>query len=271
MDNNIASTSTTTGSLQVGGGCGIIGNIHCGGNINCNGKLILLEANGDQIQITSNNNNWLFNSYSNSVYSSSNCLSLRGWSNNAWTNTLFEFCQNGALIIKTATNSTPTTTGSLQLWGGCGIQQNLYVGGSIYIGELGSNTDPLYISRINSSLNITEMAVYIGDDGVLSSSLSTFPPTTEAFSTDYFTIRSSNVTNPFHAFSSTGNYYCAKNIYCGGIIYLGVDQTSNTDPMYITRSNVGSNITEIAVYIGDDGINSMSYPSGTEKVLALFE
>ena len=60
INNNIASTSTTTGSLQVGGGCGIIGNIHCGGNINCNGKLILLEPNGDQIQITSNNNNWFF-------------------------------------------------------------------------------------------------------------------------------------------------------------------------------------------------------------------
>ena len=38
------------------------GNFHCGKNINCNGKLILLEPNGDQIQITSNNNNWLFKS-----------------------------------------------------------------------------------------------------------------------------------------------------------------------------------------------------------------
>ena len=36
------------------------GNFYCGKNINCNGKLILLEPNGDQIQITSNNNNWLF-------------------------------------------------------------------------------------------------------------------------------------------------------------------------------------------------------------------
>ena len=79
-------------------------------------------------------------------------------------------------------------------------------------------TDPLFISRINSSLNITELSVCIGDDGVSSSSLSTFPPTTEAFPTDYFTIRSSNVTNPFHAFSSTGNYYCTKNIHCGGNI-----------------------------------------------------
>ena len=132
--------------------------------------------------------------------------------------------------------------------------------GTIYFGATTSNTDPLYISRINSNgLNVSELAVFIGDDAV--SSLSIFPPTTEAFPTDYFTIRSSNVTNPFHAFSSTGNYYCAKNIYCNGNIYLGIDQTSNTDPMYITRSNVGLNITEIAVYIGDDGTNSISYPS----------
>ena len=93
INNDIASTSTSTGSLQVGGGVGIIGNINCGGNINCNGKLILLEPNGDVIQITSNNNNWLFNSYSNSVYNGSNCFSLRRWSNNAWKNTLFELCQ----------------------------------------------------------------------------------------------------------------------------------------------------------------------------------
>ena len=106
----------------------------------------------------------------------------------------------------------------MQLYGGAGIQQNLYVGGSIYIGNSDSNTDPLYISRINSSgLNITELSMIIGDDGVASSSLSTFPPTTEAFPTDYFTIRTSNVTNPFHAFSSTGSYYCSKNIYCTNI------------------------------------------------------
>jgi hypothetical protein len=67
------------------------GNFHCGKNINCNGKLILLEPNGDQIQITSNNNNWLFNSYPNSVYSGSNCLRLKGLRNNSWTNNLFKF------------------------------------------------------------------------------------------------------------------------------------------------------------------------------------
>ena len=97
---------------------------------------------------------------------------------------------------------------------------------------------------------------------VSSSSLSTFPLTTEAFPSDFFTIRSSNVTNPFHAFSSTGSYYCAKNIYCGDHIYLGVDPTSNSDPVYMTRSNLSSNITEISAYIGDDGTNSISVPSG---------
>ena len=67
-----------------------------------------------------------------------------------------------------------------------------------------------------------------------------------------------------------GNINCGSNIYCNGNIYLGIDQTSNSDPMYITRSNVSSNITEIAVYIGDDGTNSMSYPSAETNSVDYF-
>ena len=153
--------------------------------VNNYGSIYSYEPNGNNLIFDNTNNKWLISCYSNSVYSGSNCLSLKGWRSNAWTNTLFEFTQNGDLIIKSANNSTSTTTGCLQLYGGGSIQQNLYVGGNIYIGNSDSNTDPLYISRINTAgLNITELSVFIGDDGVSSSSLSTFPPATESFPTD---------------------------------------------------------------------------------------
>ena len=44
----------------------------------------------------------------------------------------------------------------------------------------------MYITRSNLSSNITEIAVYIGDDG--GTSITTFPPTNESSPTDYFSI-----------------------------------------------------------------------------------
>ena len=114
---------------------------------------------------------------------------------------------NGNLLIKTATNATTLTSGCLQLYGGASIQQNLFVGGNIYFGETTSNTDPMYISRSNLTGNITEIAVYIGDDGANSMNL----PSGEPSSVDYFSIRSTNNVLS-HLFSSTGNYYCSNNI-----------------------------------------------------------
>jgi hypothetical protein len=40
--------------------------------------------------------------------------------------------------------------------------------------------------------------------------------------------------------------------------------------MYISRSNLTENITEIAVYIGDDGANSMNLPSGEPSSVDYF-
>ncbi|WP_371079252.1 hypothetical protein, partial [Salmonella enterica] len=73
--------------------------------------------------------------------------------------------------------------------------------------------------------------MYIGDDG--SSPLSTFPPTNESSSTDYFSIRATNISNPIHSFASSGYYYCSNNIYC----------TNNINGGSLIPTNSGGSIT----------------------------
>ena len=68
----------------------------------------------------------------------------------------------------------------------------------------------MYISRTNLAGNITEIAVYIGDDGTNTINI----PSGETSNVDYFSIRSS--IGLHHIFSSTGNYYAGNNI--NGII-----------------------------------------------------
>jgi hypothetical protein len=70
----------------------------------------------------------------------------------------------------------------------------------------------MYIKRNYITGNVSELAVYIGDDGT--QAISYFPPQNESTPTDFFSIRASNTNNPHHCFSSTGNYYCGASIYC---------------------------------------------------------
>ena len=95
-----------------------------------------------------------------------------------------------------------------------------------------NNTDPIYIKRNKIASNVSELAVYIGDDGL--SPLSTFSSTNESSSTDYFSIRATNISNPIHSFASSGNYYCSNNIL-------------TTNNVNITKSLIGSSIIVIHI------------------------
>ena len=56
-----------------------------------------------------------------------------------------------------------------------------------------------------------------------------------------------------------------KNLFVGGNIYFG-ETTSNSDSMYISRTNLTGNVSELACYIGDDATNIIStFPPTNES------
>ena len=117
--------------------------------------------------------------------------------------------------------------------------------------------------------------MYIGDDGKTDGIYTiTFPPYSESSinsAVDYFSIRSTNGGDMLHhLFSSsdntvyTNNVYTYSNIGISGVIWFGINSFSNfdsnnTDPIYIKRNKIASNVSELSCYIGDDGTQALSY------------
>ena len=60
-----------------------------------------------------------------------------------------------------------------------------------------------------------------------------------------------------------------KNLFVGGNIYFG-ETTSNSDSMYISRTNLAGNITEIAVFLADDETNTFIILSGETSYVDYF-
>ena len=129
--------------------------------------------------------------------------------------------------------------------------------------------------------------MYIGDDGKTDGIYTiTFPPYSESSinsAVDYFSIRSTNNSDMLHhLFSSSGNYYCANTVYTNnvytysnigisGVLWFGINgfsnlDSNNTDPIYIKRNKIASNVSELACYIGDDGTTAISnFPPTNES------
>ena len=142
------------------------------------------------------------------------------------------------------------------------------------------NTDPFYIKKNIVGGNVSELRMYIRDDGKNDGIYTiTFPPYSESSinsAVDYFSIRSTNNSDMLHhLFSSSGNYYCANTVYTNnvytysnigisGVLWFGINgfsnlDSNNTDPIYIKRNKIASNVSELACYIGDDGTQALPY------------
>lgn len=122
--NTTSAVSTTTGALQVAGGVGIRGNLYVGGTAYLNDAEVLTT--------------------------SSRITSVEG---------LTQITQD--FVVNTTTNSVSTLTGALQVRGGVGIAkdvrigQNLYVSGSVFLGDAQVLTTQ---SGITSNLGRTEIS-----------------------------------------------------------------------------------------------------------------
>ena len=73
-----------------------------------------------------------------------------------------------------------------------------------------ANTDTTKIIQNVVNSNITELALYNGNEGTTTSTV-TLPIPEEAATRDYVTVRSTNA-GVHHAFSTTGNYYYGNSI-----------------------------------------------------------
>lgn len=100
INSTTESTASNNGALTVAGGTGVGKNLNVGGNANLAKDVTIggkLNLNGD--------------------------LAVKG-----------DLSTEGVLKVSNTTNSTSTTTGALQIAGGAGIAQNLFVGGSLSSG-----------------------------------------------------------------------------------------------------------------------------------------
>ena len=125
--NTTQSTSSTTGSLQVGGGAGIVGNLYVGGNAIVTGN-------------TTHQGLSLFTNTTQSTSSATGALQVTGGAGIganlyvggnttiAGTNTI-----TGNVVIKSTEASTSVSTGSLQVNGGLGVTGGIFSAGTINV------------------------------------------------------------------------------------------------------------------------------------------
>lgn len=152
LPNITPSTSTSTGALLVTGGVGIGGNLNVGGtssnitgNLQINQSLTVSVDASVVGNINNTGNTTTNNLIVNSTGSIPTLTSTSITSSNVGVSNTANIVQ---LNVTGTTDSTSTTSGSLQCVGGAGISQSLYVGGNI---------------NGLSNINITQNAIISGD------------------------------------------------------------------------------------------------------------
>ena len=141
-----------------------------------------------------------------------------------------------------------TFTGTIAANGGISSTNNVYANNlatsnAIWFGGDVNNTDNSDSTYIQKNIiypyallnrNVCDLALYCGDDG--SGTTITLPVSGENSQTDYVTVRAADGVH--HAFSTSGNYYCAGNIVVTGTV------TANT--FIGTSSNIVGAIVNAA-------------------------
>jgi hypothetical protein len=137
---NVASTSSTTGTLKITGGLGVSGNINSGGSVIFNTKLY---TTADNSAISVHNDLGLVKKVGEVsklvaglgdevILATSNYNDMRTDAISTGTITdRFKILSTGETRVLSTTGSTSASTGALVVSGGVGVSQNLYVGGNI--------------------------------------------------------------------------------------------------------------------------------------------
>lgn len=144
---SVESSSTNTGSLLVGGGAGIVGNLHVGGTITAEGGFSGLNAT--RIFENTSSVTVIDNTVTQQI-----SLVVADFTATLITSTLTQI--NNVVSITNTASSTSTDSGALTVAGGVGIGENLFVKGSISAegGFLGLNANSIY--QNTSSVTVTD-------------------------------------------------------------------------------------------------------------------
>ena len=297
------SGSTTTGALVVTGGVGI------GGNLNVGGVLNTFNKNTDGIRIATNyvsggngtNDYGSLGFYGNLGGANDNKTGeIRSYNDSGFYGSLEFFVRtNGAsaagtdttrlikiggqsndVIVYSTVSSVSTDTGALQIVGGVGIGQALYVGGGINVGgniiptnnniSLGSSSSPfadiflgansLYIDTIKFSGTLTNLKLESSAGPVtLNAGAGIFTNTTNA---------SSTITGAIQVVGGVG---IGKNLYVGGneVIFGDIEVRGGDFTTDNTTFNLINNIATTVNFAGSSTALTIGTSTGYVSIRSL--
>jgi hypothetical protein len=136
-----ASTSTTTGALQVAGGVGVAGAVNVGGTVSILDNVALILGTSGGTNSIRYNTPTLPGIYFQTAGSDKALISANG-NLLIGGNSEAGFTGGGGMKAFSSTASTSTTTGALQVVGGVGVGGAMFIGGAIAIGNTVNTVSP---------------------------------------------------------------------------------------------------------------------------------
>ena len=229
--NNTGSTiSTDSGALTVAGGVGIGGDLYLGGSAILN--TVRATASGNLYIETGSVNTWTF------VFGTDGVLT-----------------NPGKVIIRSDEDSSSTTTGALQVVGGAGIGQNLYVKGSITAegGFVGLNATSIYQNTSSVTVNDPgyegQVSIIVADN----TNTIFFANSTTFVKPSYF----SDTTQLWHPPTTGTIYTTASVVIAGGAAVFGdlwVDKTLYSRGLEVITTATLGGLGVGVLYAGTDTV-----------------
>jgi len=254
VTNTTAATSTSTGALQVYGGVGIGGNIYVGGTVNISNDEIItgnLAVNGGNITTNQTTFN-LLNTTATTVNFAGSGTAVTIGSSSGYTK------------INSSVNATTTNSGALQVVGGIGVAQDLFVGGNeIILGDIDVRGGDITTNQTTFNLlNATASTINFAGAGTA---------ITIGTTTGYTEIRNqTTITNTTIATSTStgalqvrGGVGVGGNLYVGGTTVLTALTATNTT---VTNLTVNGTAGVAGVASFTEGSNATLVGNGAVKV-----
>lgn len=266
-----ASTNTTTGALQVAGGCGIGGSLNIGGSISVSGLSNYIQTYDSiygycrqtqgtaEFDYLTECNAYVLNPYNKNPYNGTNVMAF---GQNKGTASPAQFYFNGVSLQAPATVGIgkPATTNAIDISGNGVISGNLTVNNSFTSNNLtttgnavvGGNLQVTSDSTMNGNLTVnnnlnSNLLTTTGDSsigGVLTARSDFYVLGQSTFTTIY--PNQIGVRNPTPAYDVdiTGSGHLTGSLYVGS--KLGVGTTNPTQNLHVVGSSYISNSLGIA-------------------------